>query len=84
LVLHNKSPQWSQETESFVLNFHGRVAMASVKNFQIVHDMDLEYIALQFGRLSGDVFTMDVRFPFSILRAVGIALCSFEPKLVCE
>ena len=28
------------ETQSYVLNFHGRVTQASVKNFQIVHDND--------------------------------------------
>lgn len=30
----------SLETQSYVLNFHGRVTQASVKNFQIVHDDD--------------------------------------------
>ena len=28
------------ETQSYVLNFHGRVTQASVKNFQVVHDDD--------------------------------------------
>ena len=28
------------DTQSYVLNFHGRVTQASVKNFQIVHDND--------------------------------------------
>lgn len=28
------------ETQSYVLNFHGRVTQASVKNFQIVPDND--------------------------------------------
>jgi hypothetical protein len=40
LQLHNKSPQWNEESQSYVLNFNGRVTMASVKNFQIVHDND--------------------------------------------
>lgn len=31
------------ETQSYVLNFHGRVTQASVKNFQIVHDNDSKY-----------------------------------------
>ena len=30
----------SVDTQSYVLNFHGRVTHASVKNFQIVHDVD--------------------------------------------
>ena len=37
IVLENKKPVWNQDTQSFVLNFHGRVTMASVKNFQIIH-----------------------------------------------
>ena len=38
--LHNKTPVWNEETQSYVLNFHGRVTQASVKNFQIVHSND--------------------------------------------
>ena len=30
------------DTQSYVLNFHGRVTQASVKNFQIVMDADGE------------------------------------------
>ena len=40
--LHNKTPIWNEETQSYVLNFHGRVTQASVKNFQIVHSNDGE------------------------------------------
>lgn len=42
IELHNKTPVWNEETQSYVLNFHGRVTQASVKNFQIVHDSDGE------------------------------------------
>ena len=40
IELHNKTPVWNDDTQSYVLNFHGRVTQASVKNFQIVHDND--------------------------------------------
>ena len=56
--MSNKEPQWNEETESFVLNFQGRVTLASVKNFQIVSDKDLDYICLQFGR--GNFFFFDL------------------------
>jgi len=46
LVLRNKQPMWSEESQSFVLNFEGRVTLASVKNFQIVPDLDLGIINL--------------------------------------
>ncbi|KAM7370958.1 hypothetical protein PAMP_010465 [Pampus punctatissimus] len=37
ITLVNKSPSWNEQTDSYVLNFHGRVTQASVKNFQIIH-----------------------------------------------
>lgn len=85
-IIHlcNKIPQWNDETQSFVLNFNGRVNLASVKNFQIVHDMDLEHIVLQFGRVTLDEFSVDVQYPFSLLQAFGIALTSFDSKVACE
>jgi tubby-related protein 1 len=38
IALHNKSPIWNPDTQSYFLNFHGRVTKPSIKNFQIVHD----------------------------------------------
>ncbi|XP_034648634.1 tubby-related protein 2 [Trachemys scripta elegans] len=84
LVLQNKVPAWNEETQSYVLNFHGRVTQASVKNFQIVPDHDSEYIVLQFGRVAPDVFTMDYRAPLCALQAFAICLSSFDGKLACE
>ncbi|XP_041350577.1 tubby-related protein 3-like isoform X2 [Gigantopelta aegis] len=84
LELHNKTPVWNDETQSYVLNFHGRVTQASVKNFQIVHDNDVDYIVMQFGRVAEDVFTMDFNYPMCALQAFGIALSSFDGKLACE
>ncbi|KAI1702741.1 tub family domain-containing protein [Ditylenchus destructor] len=40
VVLNNKQPVWNEDTQSYVLNFHGRVTQASVKNFQIVHCLE--------------------------------------------
>ncbi|XP_004517550.1 protein king tubby [Ceratitis capitata] len=82
--LHNKTPVWNDETQSYVLNFHGRVTQASVKNFQLVHDSDPDYIVMQFGRTSEDVFTMDYRYPLCALQAFAIALSSFDGKIACE
>lgn len=84
IELHNKTPTWNEDTQSYVLNFHGRVTQASVKNFQIIHDNDPEYIVLQFGRTSEDIFTMDYRYPLCPLQAFSIALSSFDSKLACE
>ncbi|XP_044134126.1 tubby protein-like [Bufo gargarizans] len=83
-VLHNKAPSWNEETQSYVLNFHGRVTQASVKNFQIINDDDPEHIVMQFGRVAEDVFTMDFSYPLCALQAFSICLSSFDSKLACE
>ncbi|XP_072408292.1 tubby-related protein 3-like isoform X3 [Chiloscyllium punctatum] len=84
IELHNKVPVWNDDTQSYVLNFHGRVTQASVKNFQIVHDNDPDYIVMQFGRVAEDVFTMDYNYPMCALQAFAIGLSSFDSKLACE
>ncbi|XP_078496657.1 tubby-related protein 1 [Lissotriton helveticus] len=84
IELHNKSPVWNDDTQSYVLNFHGRVTHASVKNFQIVHSNDLDYIIMQFGRVADDAFTMDYSYPMCAVQAFAIALSSFDGKLACE
>ncbi|KAL6734178.1 hypothetical protein Aduo_004747 [Ancylostoma duodenale] len=84
IVMQNKSPVWNEDSQSYVLNFHGRVTQASVKNFQIIHDHDPDYIVMQFGRISDECFSMDFRYPLSALQAFGIAMTSFHGKLACE
>ncbi|XP_034019399.1 tubby-related protein 3 isoform X2 [Thalassophryne amazonica] len=84
IELHNKAPVWNDDTQSYVLNFHGRVTQASVKNFQIVHDNDPDYIVMQFGRVAEDVFTLDYSHPMCALQAFAIGLSSFDSKLACE
>uniref|UniRef100_A0A2K5CNX0 TUB like protein 2 n=1 Tax=Aotus nancymaae TaxID=37293 RepID=A0A2K5CNX0_AOTNA len=78
LVLHNKTPSWNHKNRVFVLDFHGRVTMTSVKNFQIMHPKDPERLVLQFGRVAPDTFTMDFGFPLSPLQAFAICLSSFN------
>ncbi|CAB1312310.1 unnamed protein product, partial [Coregonus sp. 'balchen'] len=81
VCLMNKSPSWNEQTQSYVLNFHGRVTQASVKNFQIVHPDNEDYIVMQFGRVAEDVFSMDYSFPMCPLQAFAITLSSFDGKL---
>ncbi|XP_061448155.1 tubby-related protein 2 isoform X2 [Rhineura floridana] len=84
IKLQNKMPAWNEETQSYVLNFHGRVTQPSVKNFQIISEEDPDHIVLQFGRVAPDVFTMDYRFPLCAVQAFAICLSSFDGKLACE
>ncbi|XP_056128981.1 tubby-related protein 1-like [Lampris incognitus] len=84
IELHNKTPVWNEETASHVLNFNGRVTQASIKNFQIVHSKDLDYIVMQFGRIADDIFTLDFNYPMCAVQAFAIALSSFDGKIACE
>ncbi|XP_041671967.1 tubby protein homolog [Cheilinus undulatus] len=84
VTLVNKAPSWNEQTQSYVLNFHGRVTQASVKNFQIIHPDNEDYIVMQFGRVAEDVFSMDYSFPLCALQAFAITLSSFDGKLACE
>ncbi|KAK1329970.1 hypothetical protein QTO34_010154 [Cnephaeus nilssonii] len=78
VLLQNKAPSWSYDTGAYVLNFHGRVTQASVKNFQIVYPDNPDYLVLQFGRVAPDMFTMDFCFPLCPLQAFAICLSSFD------
>jgi tubby-related protein 1 len=83
-LYQNKQPKWNDQIGAFVLNFNKRVSTASVKNFQLVNHSDPDVVYLQFGRAGKDSFTMDVRYPMSIVQAFGIVLSSFDYKLCCE
>ncbi|KAL6848656.1 hypothetical protein ACP4OV_021239 [Aristida adscensionis] len=92
-VLRNKAPRWHEHLQCWCLNFHGRVTVASVKNFQLVATADPshpgslgdeETVLLQFGKVDSDIFTMDYRQPLSAFQAFAICLSSFGTKLACE
>ncbi|KAL6343953.1 hypothetical protein AAG906_027726 [Vitis piasezkii] len=91
LVLKNKAPRWHEQLQCWCLNFHGRVTVASVKNFQLVASPEdgpagqqHEKIILQFGKVGKDLFTMDYRYPISAFQAFAICLSSFDTKIACE
>ncbi|XP_058476227.1 tubby-related protein 3-like isoform X2 [Solea solea] len=84
VTLINKSPTWDAEKEIYLLNFHGCIIQPSVKNFQLIHPEDEDYIVMQFGRVTNDVFLMEYTNPMSAVQAFSIALSSFDSKLACE
>ncbi|KAJ6823123.1 tubby-like F-box protein 1 isoform X1 [Iris pallida] len=93
IVLKNKAPRWHEHLQCWCLNFHGRVTVASVKNFQLAATADPsqpggvgdeEAVLLQFGKVGDDVFTMDYRQPLSAFQAFAICLTSFGTKIACE
>jgi len=82
LALQNRPPWWNVELGSFVLNFGGRVSVASVKNFQLCDRNDQDHIMLQFGRIEGrHSFTMDFQYPLTAVQAFAIAISSLQSKI---
>lgn len=84
IKLINKAPEWNKQLRSFVLSFNNRVTLASVKNFQVVHESNTDYIVMQFGKVNRDLFTCDYAYPVCALQAFGIALSSIDDKLACD
>ncbi|KAF6176053.1 hypothetical protein GIB67_000147 [Kingdonia uniflora] len=90
MVLRNNAPRWHGNLQCWCLNFHGRVTVASVKNFQLVVDSRQdggdaeEIVLLQFGKVGEDMFSMDYKHPLSAFQAFAICLTSFGTKLACE
>ena len=80
----NKPPRWNDQVGAYVLNFNGRVTMASVKNFQLVDPEEQNVVILQFGRVGKDEFTMDLQWPMSPLQAFAITMSSFDSKFACD
>ena len=73
LALQNGPPWWNAELGAFVLNFGGRVSVASVKNFQLCERSNQEHVMLQFGRIEGrHSFTMDFQHPLSATQAFAM------------
>ncbi|KAI4387985.1 hypothetical protein MLD38_000365 [Melastoma candidum] len=89
-VGQNKAPRWHEQLQCWCLNFHGRVTVASVKNFQLVATTDPtqpggkgdeDTVLLQFGKVGDDLFTMDYRQPLSAFLAFAVCLTSFGMKI---
>jgi hypothetical protein len=78
VVLKNKAPVWREQTKTNVLNFHGRVKLPSMKNFQIIDPLAIDDVLMQFGRCGEDTFILDFKYPLTMLQAFGIALTSFN------
>jgi hypothetical protein len=81
MVFQNRPPWWNVELGAFVLNFGGRVSVASVKNFQLCERRDQDHV-LQFGRIQGrHNFTVDFQHPLTPAQAFAIAISSLQSKI---
>lgn len=76
-VLKNKMP--SIKNGRYYLNFHGRVKIGSLKNFQLVkHDDEGEQLLCQFGKVTEEAFNLDFAYPLTPMQAFAMALCQFR------
>ena len=80
----SKPPRWNDQVGAYVLNFNGRVTMASVRNFQLIEPDEQDAVLLQFGRVGKDEFTLDFRYPLTPFQAFAIALSAFDSKVACD
>lgn len=80
----NKRPYYSTETNSYVLNFNGRVTLPSVRNFQVIHPKDTTYITLTFGKIDSNEYVLDYTYPWSALNAFSISLSALGFKFGCD
>uniref|UniRef100_A0A7S2V188 Tubby C-terminal domain-containing protein n=1 Tax=Fibrocapsa japonica TaxID=94617 RepID=A0A7S2V188_9STRA len=74
--LQTKDPVF--EKGNYRLNFHGRVTVASVKNFQLCSPDDIDYVVCQFGKVDEDRFHLDYRAPLNAFQAFALALVQFN------
>lgn len=75
-VFETKEPQF--ENGNYRLNFHGRVSVPSVKNFQLISPDDQDNVICQFGKVGEDKFHLDFKTPMNAFQAFSLALCQFN------
>jgi tubby-related protein 1 len=84
IILQNKQPKWNDQIRAYTLEFHGRVTMASVKNFQLVDTSNPGRVLIQFGRVEENKFNLDYQHPICGVQAFALAVTSLENKLACD
>jgi len=76
--LVTKMPTWNSKVESMVLDFKGRQVHASAKNFQLVEEDRFENVVLQQGKLGQDLFSLDFKYPLTVVQAFGISMTTID------
>lgn len=92
LTFETKKPTWNDELGAWTLNFHGRVKLASKKNFLMVPEQDNEQmmaefpdddgqVFLRFGKVTKSRFSLDFQAPLSPMLALAIVCSAFAHKI---
>jgi hypothetical protein len=66
------------EKGNYRLNFHGRVKLPSVKNYQLVPQGDISDVWTQFGKVTEDEFHLDFKGKMTPLLAFAAAVSQFD------
>lgn len=69
-----KAPAWNNEVQSLVLDFKARKVMSSAKNFQLCLGQRPEHVICQYGKISSNMFSLDLRYPLSCIQAFGVSM----------
>lgn len=73
-TLITKQPVWNDAVESLVLDFKGRNVLASAKNFQLALAQKPEHVICQYGKIGPMTFSLDFRYPLSVIQSFGVSL----------
>ncbi|KAJ1619313.1 tubby C-terminal-like domain-containing protein, partial [Pavlovales sp. CCMP2436] len=77
-------PTWSDQLQSYTLEYNGRATEPSVKNIQLVESQNSPDLKFQLGKVGADRFNVDYKRPYSALQAFAIAVAVFDDKLFCS
>lgn len=77
-VMVTKQPVWNDEVGSLVLDFKGRQILSSAKNFQLTLAEKPDHVVCQYGKISTNTFSLDFRYPLSVVQAFGASLTTMS------
>jgi len=80
--LQTRKPIWSDDLEAWTMDFHGRVKLASKKNFLLVSERQPDEVLMLFGKVAKTHFSLDFKAPMTVMQAFAIALTSFADKML--
>lgn len=84
ITLVNKLPEYNSVLETYILNFNGRVTEPSIKNYQLIHPMNIDNILLTFGKRDTNIFVVDFTHPLNAVEAFFFGICSLDFKFCYE
>ena len=83
LILVSKDPVWSEKESAHILDFKGKVKKPSIKNFILIEKESNEEIVI-FGKISDNLYSLNVSWPLSIYQAFALAITSIAFKVGCQ